>query len=72
MSKKKKEFNLDDYRGIGHLRPGYKSSSKKWKHDGDFSGSFQTDHWDGRQDATITPKSVKVKSGTHGSNKEGN
>jgi hypothetical protein len=66
---KDKLIDKDKYASIGSLRPGYKRSKKKWRTDGDFSGGFQTSHWDGRLDANIRPKRVKLTAGTHGDTK---
>ncbi len=61
-----KKIDLEKYRTIGSVRSGYKTSEKKWVHDGDTSGSFQTSHWDGRLDVVIKPKVVKLNAGVHG------
>lgn len=59
-----KPIDLEKYRSIGSLRSGYKKTTKKWTHEGDHTGSYQTDHWDGRRDVTIKPQAVKAKGKT--------
>ncbi len=65
---KDKKIDREKYASIGHVSQGYRTSKKKWVHDGDTSGSFQTEHWDGRRDATIRPPSVTLKAGIDGPN----
>lgn len=65
-----KPIDLDKYRSIGSLRPGYKKAKRTYRLDGDKSGSTQTEHFDGRLDANIKVKTVKARSGTMGKNKE--
>ena len=55
-----KPIDLDKYRSIGALRPGYKKSTNtKQRVDGK-----EVEHWDGRQDAHIRPKAVKLQAKT--------
>ena len=56
----KEVFDLDKYRSIGMLRPGYKKAKKVVRHEKD--GSREVEHWDGRQDAHIVARPVKSKS----------
>lgn len=52
-------IDLEKYRSIGVLRPGYKNAKRKVVKDR--SGSHQTEHFSGRVDATVVVKPVKVK-----------
>lgn len=55
-----KPIDLDKYRSIGVLRPGYKKATHEKKRvDGK-----EVEHWDGRQDAVIRPKAVKLQAKT--------
>jgi len=63
------KIDLDKYRSIGHLRPGYKSSKKVIPHlddQGRKDGGSQTEHFDGRVDAHIKAKAVPARSKTQG------
>jgi hypothetical protein len=51
-------IDLDKYRSIGTLPPGSKSSTRKYTVEGDRSGSYQVEHWDGRLDAHIKAKPI--------------
>ena len=51
---------LDKLRSVGMLSEHRKTRTEKWVHDGDRTGSYQTEHWDGRQDVNISPPAIKV------------
>lgn len=51
---------LQKLRSVGILSPDRKSRTEKWVHDGDRSGSYQTEHWDGRQDVNIKAGGIRV------------
>lgn len=52
-------MDLEKLRSIGHLSSGYKKSTRETVKDA--RGSKQVEHFDGRVDAEIRPRSVKVK-----------
>ena len=46
----------------GYLREGYKRSRRTWRGDGPpGADNFQTEHWDGRVDAEVRPRPLKVR-----------
>jgi hypothetical protein len=53
------KIDLEKMRSIGYNRPGYKTSTKKTIKDA--RGSNQVEHFDGRMDAEIRPKAVRIK-----------
>lgn len=56
MADKGKKVDLDKLRSIGNLRSGYKDSKQVEKR----SDGKQVHHWDGRLDAHVTPRPVRV------------
>lgn len=55
-----KPVDLDKLRSIGSLRSGFKRSKKVERR----SDGEQVYHWDGRVDAHIRPKAVRLKTTT--------
>ena len=53
----------DSVRGApGFLREGYRVSTRRWRVDGPPGAeNFQTEHWDGRLDAEVRPRPVKMR-----------
>lgn len=51
---------LQKLRTIGVLSPDREQQTRQWTHDGDRSGSFQTEHWDGSEDANIRAGGVRI------------
>lgn len=51
---------LEKLRSIAVMPVNPAGSTRKWTHDGDRSGSFQTEHWDGSEDVTIKAGGIKV------------
>lgn len=60
---KDNKIDLEKYRSIGFNRPGYKTKTKTTIKDE--RGSKQVEHFDGRVDAEVRPKSVRVATNRH-------
>ena len=61
-----KKVDLEKLRSVGVLRPGFKKSKRRIMKDR--RGSTQTEHWDGRVDAHVKPRSIKIESTKQGEN----
>lgn len=55
------KIDVDKYKTIRSLSSGRKSRTRKYTVENDTSGSFQTEHYDGRLDATIVAKPIVAK-----------
>jgi hypothetical protein len=55
---KSEKVDLDKLRSVGTLRSGYKDSTKTTIKDS--RGSKQVEHFDGRVDAVVRPKPVRI------------
>lgn len=61
-------FDLDKYRSIGVMT---KAGSSRTTTEREESATVTTtEHWDGRQDATITPDTVRFAGRVHGQGKK--
>jgi len=57
---------LEKLRSIGVLSPGRQDVVRRWQHDGDSTMSYQTEHWDGREDVNIHTGGIRVTEETLG------
>jgi len=51
---------LEKLRSVGFLSPGRQDVVRRWQHDGDSTMSYQTEHWDGREDVNIHAGGIRV------------